>query len=101
VRSRLEQPTSVRQYLAENPFLVDLLDEVYPQITKYFGDAVEVALRVITYPESKESTDLFVLVNSGLAPDSAASILGRFDGEWWGEQLQRARGKLVVDLKFD
>lgn len=90
---------NVRAFLDRYPFLVSLLLEASPKINKYFPDK-ELALQVIIDPEAEKDKQLMVLIIETSSPDDVYEQLERFDNEWWIGAVNRAKGKLCIDVEF-
>lgn len=90
---------SVRASLARYPFLISLLLEASPRISKHFPGK-EICLQVIADPEVAEDEQLMVLVIETSSPEEVYDRLERFDNEWWIGAVDRAKGKLCIDVEF-
>lgn len=90
---------NVRAFLVRYPFLISLLLEARPKISKYFPGK-DVSLRVVADPEVTEDEQLMVLVIETSSPDEVYGRLERFDNDWWVGAVDRAEGKLCIDVEF-
>ncbi|MBL7075352.1 TIGR04255 family protein [candidate division KSB1 bacterium] len=105
VRTTLERLYTFREreevlwFLERYPFLVSLLLDAYKEIGNYFPYS-QVFLEVITDPEATEDSQLVIFIATNLAPDKADDRLERFDEDWWLDALDRAQGKLCIDMEF-
>ena len=94
------RPPEVAEFLGENPFLVPVLFEAYPEIEKYFGRTAPVFLEVVTDPEAADDRELYALIGTRLSPEEALERLGQFDKDWWLRTLDRAQCKLCIHIEF-
>ena len=90
----------VLQFLEAHPFLVPLLVEAHSKIGDYFGSNPEVALEVVTDPEAIDDHELFAFIRTSLPADEAHDRLDRLGEEWWLDAMERAQGKLCIDMEF-
>jgi hypothetical protein len=93
----IQDSAGVRAYLAKYPFLVALLIDASFAIDKRFpGVASE--LHVISDPEIPKYECLTAMI---LAPGSfreTKAAAESFERGWWFDAMDRARGKLSIDL---
>ena len=61
----------VRQVLAANPELIPVLEEVETIVPSFFGTDTRLALEVLHDPEGGPDGELFAIIQTPLAPDSA------------------------------
>jgi hypothetical protein len=92
-----ESPSRVQALLDEHPFLIDLLPEIRGKLRGFFANS-SVSLTVTRDPD--ETDRLVVAVTTDLSPGDAISRLGEFDRTWWLENLDRAQGKVCIDVEF-
>lgn len=93
-----ERP-GVLRFLNKYPFLVSLLLEAHKKIGDYFPNS-QVFLEVVTDPETINDHQLVTFIATNLVPDKAVDSLNRFDDDWWLDALDRAQGKLCINLEF-
>ncbi len=96
----IKKPKEVAEFVSENLYLLDLIEEIPTRISTYFGENQSLALRVSHEPEFPNSSELWVEILTKLSAKKAMPILYRFDEEWWLENLDRARYKLNITVKF-
>jgi hypothetical protein len=96
----LRQPDEVLAFLEENPFLVSLLIEAYSPIQHYFPDS-NLFLEMFADPESTDDHQLLVaLIATHLSPEEALIKLDQLDEDWWLDVMDRAQGKLCINVEF-
>jgi hypothetical protein len=95
----IRDPERVLAFYAENRFLFDLLLEIPTQIKKYFGQDVELILRLSQEPEFPSARELVVEIKSGLSVKEEISLLDKFDEEWWLDNSGKADCKLNIMLR--
>jgi hypothetical protein len=102
------EPEKVRQYLAENPFLLPLLFEAPPHIHKYFPD-VPLLLYVLEDPEIIGYTKLVAAYNlinfvSAMNGETAAEVIleksEQFGHNWWYKAIDKLPEKQRWRLMF-
>jgi hypothetical protein len=93
------EPVRVNSFLNQYRFLVPLLLEASPKISKYFPGK-GASLQVIIDPEVEQDEQLMVIIIETSSPDEVYDRLERFDNEWWIGAVGRAKGKLCVDVEF-
>ena len=86
-------------FLAENPILIDLLQEATSTLEVCFPGAVS-AIEVVDDPEVSGYRLAVVYVRTSEPPNRALERLTRFDDVWWLGTMQRAKGKLSFDVEF-
>jgi hypothetical protein len=89
----------VTGFLKRNHFLIPLLFEAHDEIKKRFENAA-LFLEVIADPDASDDRELYALVATHLPPEAALEELERLDQEWWLAAMDRARGKLCIDIEF-
>jgi hypothetical protein len=96
-----EQREGVERFLAEHPALRPLVREAGDKLREYFGEATELAVERFVDPESSSApVELFLRVKTPLDVEEARERLGRFEEEWWLDNLQRGDYLLNVALEF-
>lgn len=97
----LLDPSSVREFLRANDFLVDLLLEAKNEIGARFGSDARLLLDVEADPEAEEAVrELVLLIETSLDRKRARELLESLDSEWWLEALPAARHRLTIDLEY-
>ena len=96
----VKNPSEVGDFIGENFFLLDILEEIPNRISRYFGDNQKLTLTVSYEPEFPNSSELWVEVLTELSAKEARPILDKFDEEWWLDNMDRGNFKLNITLKF-
>ena len=96
----VKNPSEVGDFIGENFFLLDILEEIPNRISQYFGDNQKLTLTVSYEPEFPNSSELWVEVLTELSAKEARPILDKFDEEWWLDNMDRGNFKLNITLKF-
>jgi hypothetical protein len=96
----IKKPKMVGEFVSENLYLLDLLEEIPSRIYTYFGVNQQLALRVTHEPEFPNSSELWVDVLTKLSAQEATQLLDKFDEEWWLENMERANYKLNITVEF-
>lgn len=89
----------VLQFLAEYLFLRGLLSEAVEHLRVYFPK-FQFGLEVVSDPEGEDDRQLVLSVVSDISPSESLARLRQFDEEWWLDAMERARGKLCINLEF-
>ncbi len=103
----LEQPyilrghSEVPEFLADNSFLLPVLQDAHKQIKNYFGKSTQIVLEVVTDPEVAEDQELLIFIRTSLSPDKAFKKLKEFDKGWWLDTPFNVREKLCIDVEFE
>ncbi len=90
---------SVFRFIEKYPFLSLLLREAYDKLRNYFPHS-HLFLEVVTDPESINGGQLAIFIATQFASDKAIDRLDQFDADWWLDALDRAQGKLCIDVEF-
>ena len=93
------QTKEISGFLETHKFLVPLLIEAYPEISKHFPDS-QVFLEIDTSPEETNNPSLVAFIATNHSPDEALRKLKNFDEEWWLDSLDRAQRKLSINVEF-
>ncbi|HSK73193.1 MAG TPA: hypothetical protein VK892_15955 [Pyrinomonadaceae bacterium] len=96
----VKNPQEVGGFIGENFFLLDILEEIPRQISKYFGSDQRLVLKVSYQPDYPDSAELWVDILTELSANEALPLLDKFDEEWWLENLDKTDCKLNINLKF-
>ena len=96
-----ELTDDARLLLADNSFLVPILNEAVPRLQRYFGDNLRIRLEVFSDPDGAAGDrELFARVLTDLAAREAAGLLDCFDEEWWFSASPRAKCLLNFGLRY-
>jgi hypothetical protein len=95
----LETTSPVPAFLEKYPSLISLLPEIRRKLRDYFPDS-PVSLDVAADPDEADREQLVVAVATHLTPSDAVGRLGQFDRDWWLDNLDRAQGRVCVDVAF-
>ncbi|MFC1736425.1 hypothetical protein ACFL1X_09915 [Candidatus Hydrogenedentota bacterium] len=95
----LSNPEDVKEFLLGNPYLKDLLQDLRPNIARYFKEST-VDLRVRTLPDSIDDTYLVASVRTHLFPEEAIENFERLNEDWLLSNIIKTKGKLCVTLEF-
>ena len=92
---------SVRQFIREHSFLIDLLEEAPAKIQRHFGPNPKVSLEVVADPEStEEDLELVAFVRTGMPVEQALGALHKLDEEWGLSAMTRAKGIFTIDVEY-
>jgi len=97
----LRRHSEVTAFLADNSFLLPVLQDAHKQIKDYFGKSTKIALEVVTDSEVAEDRELVIFICTSLSPDKAFKRLKEFDKGWWLGTPFNVRGKLCIDVEFE
>lgn len=86
-------------FLESYPFLASLLLEAYDNIGNYFP-YTQVFLEVVSDPEATNDYQLVSSIATNLDPGEVIDRLEQFDEDWWLDALDRAQGKLCINVEF-
>jgi hypothetical protein len=90
---------TVRAFLARYPFLISLLLEASLKISSFFPER-EASLQIITDPEAAADEQLMVIIIETSSPEEVYDRLERLDSEWWIGAVDRAKGRLCINVEF-
>jgi hypothetical protein len=90
----------VTSFIKANPQVEPLLFEALEPIAAVFPDSA-LALEVFHNPEYRDADQLVINISTGLAVKEALVELDKIDRGWWGTNVNRANGKLSIDLEFE
>lgn len=96
----IKNPNEVGEFIGENLYLLDILEEVPGEIYRYFGSDQKLVLKVSAEPDILESSELWIEILTKLSAKEAMPVLEEFDKNWWLENMERANCKLNITLKF-
>ena len=89
----------VLNFLDEYPFLMQLLMDAYPVIRQHFP-YTPLTLRLMNDPEMIGDTHLLILITTDYGADETLQRLDRIDEDWWLGALEKAQGKLSINVDF-
>ena len=90
----------VSQFLRRESFLVPILLEAYSELEQRFIHfRYHLALDVLR-EDSVDDGLLYILVRTTDNFDDIQPILDKLDEEWWLGEVEKARGKLVIDVEY-
>ncbi len=90
----------VTSFIKANPQIEPLLFEALEPIGAVFPDS-PLYLEVFHNPEYQDSDQLVINISTGLEVKEALEELDKIDRGWWGTNINRAEGKLSIDLEFE
>jgi hypothetical protein len=96
----IENPKEVADFIGDNLFLLEILEEIPNKIYRYFGNNQNLALKVSSEPDFPDSKELWVSVLTKLSAQESRQMMDNFDENWWLENLDRADCKLNITLKY-
>lgn len=96
----INNPEQVAEFIGENLFLLDLLEEIPSKIYQYFGDNQKLSLKVSHEPDFPQTPELWISILTKYSAKEALPILEKFDEEWWLENMDGSGWKLNINLKF-
>lgn len=96
----IKNPKEVADFIGENLFLLEILEEAPNQISRYFGENRKLALRVAYEPEFPRSSELWIEILTELSAKEATRLLEKLDENWWLENTEKGGGKVNVTVKF-
>jgi len=90
----------VTSFIKTNPQLEPLLFEALEPIAAVFPDS-SLSLEVFHNAEYQDSDQLVINISTRLDVKEALGELDKIDRGWWGNNVNRAEGKLSIDLEFE
>ena len=90
----------VTSFIRANPQLEPMLFEALEPIRTVFPES-QLYLEVFHNPEYQDSNQLVINISTGLSVKEALTELDKIDRGWWGTNINRAEGKLSIDLEFE
>ncbi len=96
----IKNPKEVADFIGENLFLLELLEEIPTQIFHSFGNNQKLNLEILGEPDFPDSKELWVSVLTELSAQESRQMMDKFDEDWWLKNLDRADCKLNVTLKY-
>lgn len=95
----LRNQEEVKSFLVEHPSLISVLRETQIEIRHFFPQA-QIFLEVVSDPEDSAIVQLGILIRSDLNPEAVYQQLQEFEENWWLDNLDRAKGAILVNLEF-
>lgn len=95
----IKNPEQVAEFIGENLFLLDLLEEIPAQIRKVFGEEQGLKLEFFLDPEDPNYHRLAVAIPTKAEFAESSSLLQKFDEEWWFANERKSRSKILIDLE--
>lgn len=95
----IKNPEQVAEFIGENLFLLDLLEEIPAQIRKIFGDEQNLKLEFFLDPEDANYHRLSVVIPTSAELEKSSSLLQKFDENWWFANERKSRSKILIDLE--
>jgi hypothetical protein len=96
----LRDAAAVKRFLHARPQLVEVLLEARVHLQRYFGPDPQVALEVVSDPETEDLKELFAYIHTSLPVDEALARLDKLDEDWFLAQLDRVDGQFNFNLEF-
>ncbi len=96
----IKNPAQVAEFIGENLFLLELLEEIPSEIFVHFGNNQRLQLEILSEPDFPDSKELWVSVLTELSAQKARQIMDKFDQNWWLGNLDRADCKLNIALQY-
>lgn len=97
----IDDRISVEGFLYKYNFLRPFLDEAPQHIHRIFGHDIHLSLVLEHDYEEGTEPELFIYIQTRLAPQEAFQKLRQLDGEWFLSQLEDLNGKLNISLSFE
>lgn len=89
----------VTDFILAHPQLETLLLEALGPIAAVFPGS-PLSLEVFHNPEYQDSDQLIINISTALDVKEGLAELDKIDRGWWGSNINRAAGKLSIDLDF-
>ena len=96
----IKNPKDVAEFIGENLFLLELLEEIPEQIRKIFGDVQSLKLEFFFDPEDQNYHRLSVGIPTKSELEKSSSLLKEFDENWWFKNERKSLSKILIDLEF-
>lgn len=98
-RYEFRDKDEIAGFIEANPQIETLLFEALEPITTVFPTS-QLFLEVYHNPEYQDSNQLIINIATELSVKEALKELDKIDRGWWGSNINRAEGKLSIDLEF-
>lgn len=95
----IRNPPEVAEFLSENAFLLDLLEEIPAQIRQVFGDEQNLRLEFFLDPEDANYHRLSIGIPTKTKAEKSSLLLQKFDENWWFANERKSRSKILIDLE--
>lgn len=89
----------VSDFITTNPHLEPLLIDALNPIMTIFPDS-PLNLSVFHDPESPTGDHLVLGISTKMRAREALKELDKIDESWWGENIERAKGMLSIELEY-
>jgi hypothetical protein len=100
IRYNFVNKKEVPDFIRANPQLALLLEEaIKPLRTSFRTEYLN--LDIFHNPETPNFKQLVINIITKLPVNQALKELDKIDKGWWGKNINRAKGKLVIDLEFE
>jgi hypothetical protein len=99
-RYEFRNKEEIAGFIKANPQIESLLFEALEPITTVFP-ASQLYLEIYHNPEYQDSNQLVINIATELGVKEALKELDKIDRGWWGSNINRAGGKLTIDLEFE
>ncbi|NJM52738.1 MAG: hypothetical protein HC846_04680 [Blastocatellia bacterium] len=95
----IKNPKEVAEFIGENLFLLELLEEIPARIRKYFGKSQELILQFFADPEDPNYHRLWVGIPTKNDSENSSFLLKEFDENWWFINERKSQSKILIDLE--
>lgn len=95
------RPSEIIEFLINNPFLLQFLQDAHEQIRNYFDKSAHLILELTTDPEVTEDQQLVIFIRTTLSPNEAIKHLDQLDERWWLDVPINMRKKLCIDVESE
>lgn len=95
----IKNPQEVADFIGENLFLLELLEEIPAKIRKYFGKKQELILQFFADPEDPNYHRLSVGIPAKTKLEKSSLLLKEFDENWWFDNERKSHSKILIDLE--
>jgi hypothetical protein len=92
-------PMAVEAYLTRHPEVVDFIEMAWPYLVSFFGQEIDVALEVLTYPEEAAHEELVGWVQWPGDVHEGLERLERFDDEWFLDHMTEVETKFNFNIE--
>ena len=86
-------------FIQANPQLESLLNDAVNPIKEFFPKS-SLHLGVFHDPESPTGNHLVLGISTQMRAKEALKELDKLDEGWWSENIERAKGKLSIELDY-
>lgn len=95
----IKNPQEIADFIGENLFLLELLEEIPAKIRKYFGKKQELILQFFADPEDPNYHRLSVGIPTKTKLEKSSLLLKEFDENWWFDNERKSHSKILIDLE--